>query len=66
MAWGISRGTSVIPKSVHAERIREDWEAVQCELEVEDYRRIENLPVKRYNNPSGGWKVKLFKGLDDA
>jgi alcohol dehydrogenase (NADP+) len=68
LAWGISRGTSVIPKSKHQNYIEENIGALQCVLHEKDYKKIENLgktPI-RFNNPSKGWNVKLFDGLDDA
>lgn len=69
LAWGLSRGTSVIPKSAHAERIEENFEATRCMLEVEDFAKIRMLGEKkltRFNNPGKGWGVKLFEGLDGA
>lgn len=67
LAWGIGRGTSVIPKSARAEHIAEDFDTLKCELQEEDFRAIEALGrryVKRYNNPSQGWGVNLFDGLE--
>lgn len=69
LAWGIGRGTSVIPKSSRVEHITEDLDALKCELQDEDFQTIATLGkhiVKRYNNPSGGWGVKLFDGLEDS
>ncbi|KAI9659602.1 MAG: hypothetical protein M1831_003683 [Alyxoria varia] len=65
--WGMSRGTSVVPKSVHAGRIREDLESRGCGLGTQDLERINGgFEVKRFNNPSQGWGVPLFEGLDDT
>lgn len=66
LSWGISRGVAVIPKSQHADRIKENFENTQCELEAEDFETLKSLPVKRFNNPSKGWGVHLFKGLQDS
>ncbi|KAK4986870.1 hypothetical protein LTR50_005001 [Elasticomyces elasticus] len=69
LAWGISRGTSVIPKSSHADRIEENFATRECELEDGDYKALEELGEKflhRYNNPSGAWGVPLYQGLEDA
>jgi len=69
LAWGMSRGTSVIPKSQHPEWIEENYKSLECELESEDLQEIKDLRkkhVKRYNNPSKDWGVRLFNGLDDA
>ncbi len=69
LAWGLGRGTGVIPKSKHAEYIRENFEASKCLLQDKDFEEIADLGrnvVKRYNNPSASWGVKLFEGLDGA
>ena len=69
LAWGIHRGTSVIPKSSHAERIKGNFGALECALQKEDLEEIDDLEkkyVKRYNNPSKSWGVDLYKGLEDA
>jgi alcohol dehydrogenase (NADP+) len=68
LAWGMSRGVSVIPKSKHEVYIKENLGAVDCVLETEDIAKIEELgdKPKRFNNPSKGWDVKLFEGLDDV
>lgn len=69
LAFGMGRGTSVIPKSSHAERIVEDYEAINCELGITDEVQLKALGVEtvhRFNNPSKSWGFKLFDGLDDA
>jgi diketogulonate reductase-like aldo/keto reductase len=69
LAWGMRRGTSVIPKSKHEEYIVENFEAGECVLKKGDLKKIEKLGKKylsRFNNPSKGWGVDLFEGLDDA
>ena len=69
LAWGIARGTSVIPKSSHAERIKEDFKTIDCVLQKEDLEEITAIGetyVKRYNNPSKSWDVDLYNGLEDA
>lgn len=66
LKWGMTRGTSVIPKSAHAGRIDENFESTECHLEKKDFQKLEQLPTKRFNNPSEQWGVKLFDGLDDA
>ncbi|CAI6335799.1 unnamed protein product [Periconia digitata] len=68
LAWGISRGVSVIPKSKHANHIQENIGAEKCDLNAGSLQRIDKLgeePV-RFNNPSKSWGVKLFEGLQDA
>ena len=71
LKWGLSRGTSVIPKSKHEAYIKENLDSEACELEYEDFQRLEVLGKGgedergvRFNNPSKGWGVKLFEGLD--
>jgi len=69
LAWGMGRGTSVIPKSSHESRIVENLGSKECLLQGDDHVRIEKLGRKyltRFNNPSSGWGVHLFEGLDDA
>ena len=69
LAWGMGRGTSVIPKSQHADRIKENFASVNCKLEEEDYITIGKLGrkyLKRFNNPSESWDVPLYQGLEDA
>lgn len=67
LAWGMIRGTSVIPKSVHRDRMEENFAAPTCKLAESDVRRLEvDLPVKRFNNPSKNWGVSLFDGLEDS
>jgi alcohol dehydrogenase (NADP+) len=68
LAWGMSRGVSVIPKSKHEKYIKENFGAKDCELETGDLTEIEvfGREPKRFNNPSKGWGVELFEGLDDA
>ena len=43
LAWGMLRGTAVIPKSVHPERIRENLSALRVKLEEEDLTEIGTL-----------------------
>ncbi|KAL9596295.1 MAG: hypothetical protein Q9219_005890 [cf. Caloplaca sp. 3 TL-2023] len=69
LVWGMSRGTSVIPKSSHAERIKENYGALACKLDEGDLKRIDALSeryLRRFNNPSQDYGVKLFEGLEDS
>ena len=69
LAWGIRRGTSVIPKSSHKEYIVENIGALECKLHAVDLAEVKLMEkdyVKRFNNPSGSWRVNLFEGLEDA
>lgn len=67
LAWGIGRGTSVIPKSSRVDHMTEDFDALKCELQEEDFHTIAAISrhyVKRYNNPSDDWGVNLYDGLE--
>lgn len=67
LAWGMHRGTSVIPKSSHAERIKENLRTLECVLQKGDFEEITALGgkfTKRFNNPSKGWGVDLYEGLE--
>lgn len=43
LAWGMERGTAVIPKSVNATRIRDNYESVFVQLDAEDMAQIQLL-----------------------
>ncbi|MDO9152816.1 MAG: aldo/keto reductase [Paludibacter sp.] len=43
LAWGIQRGTSVIPKSVNKLRIHENLKATEVKLDVDDMIKIKTL-----------------------
>ncbi|KAL6718180.1 hypothetical protein ACLMJK_004268 [Lecanora helva] len=69
LKWGMDRGTSVIPKSSHVERILENFDSKDCALEVEDYAIITKVGKKyltRFNNPSRSLGLPLFEGLEDS
>ncbi|EMC99116.1 hypothetical protein BAUCODRAFT_66038 [Baudoinia panamericana UAMH 10762] len=68
LAWGMARGTSVIPKSQNKERILENFGSLKCELKKKDLAKIDALGKAhhRYNNPAKAWKVDLYVGLEDS
>ncbi|KIW19128.1 hypothetical protein PV08_03420 [Exophiala spinifera] len=67
LAWGIQRGTVVIPKSVHEERIIENLGSLNVTFSKDEMREIQTQDKRsRFNNPSKGWGVELFEGLDDG
>lgn len=66
LAWGIQRGTIVIPKSVHEKYIDENRRALEITFTDEELKEISQNDRKvRFNNPGKEWGVDLFKGLDD-
>lgn len=68
LQWGMSRGTSVIPKSQHKQYITENFHSLECTLHAKDIKKLNKLGGEhhRYNNPAKGWKVDLYKGLEDS
>lgn len=68
LAWGLARGTSVIPKSSHLERITENFHALECDLKSKDLKKIDKLDKEhyRFNNPGKSWGVPLYEGLEDS
>lgn len=70
LAWGQSRGTSVIPKSAHASRIEENFGSLECKFEYEDIVALSELGhtvgPRRFNNPSENWGLRLYEGLEDS
>lgn len=51
LRWHIELGHSVIPKSVHTERIRENFDIFDFALSTEDVSRIEELDTGRRGGP---------------
>ena len=67
LSWGIHRGTAVIPKSSNIKHIKENFVSPGCKLSLLDLAEIKGIGfkyLKRFNNPSTAWGVKLFKGLE--
>ena len=66
LAWGLGRGTSVIPKSSRPDHIKENYGALKCVLEYEDWKALEGIGehAVRFNNPSEAWGVPLYDGLE--
>ncbi|KAI0134280.1 aldo/keto reductase [Xylariales sp. AK1849] len=66
LAWGIQRGTIVIPKSVHESYIEENQGSLKIKFTDEELKAIGNEDKKvRMNNPGKSWGIKLFADLDD-
>ena len=67
LAWGVQRGTIVIPKSVHEARIVENLNSLKVKFSDMEMAEISVRDKKaRLNDPSKGWGVNLFQGLDDG
>ncbi|RMZ68875.1 aldehyde reductase [Pyrenophora seminiperda CCB06] len=65
LAWGISLGRSVIPKSKTEGRIKENLEADGFVLEKEDLERVAEVDKKmRFNDPSGNFGWDFYKDLE--
>lgn len=60
--WAMERGFSVIPKSVHPDRIRDNYESTfGVHLDPEDVAEISSIAhQERYVNPLNFWKLDLF------
>lgn len=66
LAWGIQRGTIVIPKSTSDGHLLQNLEALDIVFTDEELEEISKQDKKaRFNNPSKFWGVKLFSDLDD-
>lgn len=64
LAWGISHGHSVIPKSKTEKRIKENLSG-DFLLEAADVKRIDGIDKKlRFNDSSAEFGWEFFKGLD--
>ncbi|KAI1258829.1 aldo/keto reductase [Xylariaceae sp. FL1019] len=67
LAWGLQRGTVVIPKSTREKHILENLGSVDVRFTKKEMRHISQQDKKaRFNNPGKSWGVNLFEGLDDA
>ena len=46
LAWGIKRGTPVLPKAVSENHIKENLEALNVKLDDDDMKAIENIGIR--------------------
>ncbi|BBN11036.1 hypothetical protein MPTK1_5g08510 [Marchantia polymorpha subsp. ruderalis] len=61
LRWGLQRNTIVIPKSSKVERLKENLNIFDFELEGEDMQDIRQLEKKaRTNNPKNFWGIDLY------
>ncbi|KAI0889740.1 Aldo/keto reductase [Annulohypoxylon maeteangense] len=66
LAWGMRRGTVVIPKSVHENHIYQNMFSLEINFNVLEMYNISQQDKRaRMNNPSESWGVELFADLDD-
>ena len=64
LAWGVTRGHSVLPKSKTPGRIEDNIKG-DFKLEEEDMKRIEGIDRKlRFNDPSGSFGWNFYEDLD--
>lgn len=60
LKWGISRGTSIVPKSSSLARVKENLESVHVPLTAEDLEVLDKLNVNmRFNDPINFWGVDI-------
>lgn len=66
LAWGIQRGTIVIPKSTSDQHLSENVAAQNIAFTDEELAAIAKLDKKaRFLDPSESWGYPLFSDLDD-
>lgn len=66
LAWGIRRGTIVIPKSTSEHHLLENVAAGDITFTDDEMAAIAKQDKRaRFSNPSKNWGVKLFADLDD-
>lgn len=60
IAWGLSRGIFMIPKSITPQRIKENFDAKDITLDEEDIKKINDLNRGKrvYTDPDNCWFVK--------
>ena len=46
LRWGLQRGTSVLAKSVHPDRIKSNLQVFDWALDQEDFERLSKMPLK--------------------
>ena len=64
LAWGIKRGTPVLPKAVSENHIKENLEALHVKLDEDDMKAIENIGIRhRYIKMT--WMFKLEEVPED-
>lgn len=65
LSWGVSRGWSVIPKSVTEERIKANLQIFELsEMEVMKLNQLEKTEGRRFNRPN--WGTTIFHDDDGS
>ncbi|KAI0482884.1 aldo/keto reductase [Xylariaceae sp. FL0804] len=66
LAWGLQRGTVVIPKSVRERHLTENLGALDIEFTADEMAAVARQDRRtRMNDPGRAWGVRLFADLDD-
>jgi diketogulonate reductase-like aldo/keto reductase len=64
LAWGVTQGISVLPKSKTEKRIKDNL-AGDFKLDEEDMKKIAGIDKKlRFNQPSENFGYSLFEGME--
>jgi alcohol dehydrogenase (NADP+) len=67
LAWNLHRGVSVIPKTIHVERMRDNMLAVKVRLDEADLEQLQGINGPyRFNNCSRSWGFPYFDDLEDG
>ena len=69
LAWGIMRGTPILPKAVSEKHMRENIQALRLQLDEDDMNEIAHIAIRhryftmaRNYNPEEFSKFDLFDG----
>jgi D-xylose reductase len=60
MRWGIQRGTAIVPKSIHPDRLRENLNLFDFELSAEEMMTISGMNRNRRFNDPGDFGEAAF------
>ncbi|WP_232834946.1 aldo/keto reductase [Pleomorphovibrio marinus] len=58
LSWGMRRGTSVIPKSVHPKRIQENFDALKIQLSENQMKVMDQLEGPHRYTPGPAWVIE--------